>query len=234
MTPRSLDASSDVAPSRGPGRPPGGADQGGVTRQRIIDVAVELFAAKGFHGTGVAEIGLRAGVQRGALYYHIGSKEELLWEVLRAHVEEARAAAEALADADLDPLERLRRLIRGHVGTITGHRPSVVVYIRDRDALTGKRRAQLEALRDQVEDAWRRIFEEGARSGAFRTADPVVVNGLLGMVNMVYMWYRPGGPDSPEDIAEKFIDLVTHGLLTETAPPPPKRRPRPPAPRRAR
>ena len=234
MTPRSLDASSDVTPSRGPGRPPGGADQGAVTRQRIVEVAVELFAAKGFHGTGVAEIGLRAGVQRGALYYHIGSKEELLWEVLRAHVEEARDAAEALADADLDPLERLRRLIRGHVGTIAGHRPSVVVYIRDRDALTGKRRAQLEALRDQVEDAWRRIFEEGARSGAFRTADPVVVNGLLGMVNMVYMWYRPGGPDSPEDIAEKFIDLVTHGLLTETAPPPPKRRPRPPAPRRAR
>ena len=55
------------------------------------------------------------------------------------------------------------------------------------------------------------------RAGAFRTADPVVVNGLLGLVNMVYLWYRPGGIDTPDDIAEKFTDLVTRGLLTEQA-----------------
>ena len=76
---------------------------------------------------------------------------------------------------------------------------------------------ELEALRDEVESAWRQIIEEGVRAGAFRTADPVVVNGLLGLVNMVYLWYRPGGSDTPDDIAEKFTDLVTRGLLTEQA-----------------
>jgi TetR/AcrR family transcriptional regulator, cholesterol catabolism regulator len=202
---------------RGPGRPAGGAEQGAATRERILRVAAELFAEKGFHATGVAEIGLRAGIQRGALYYHIGSKEELLWEVLRPHVEEARAAAQAIAQADLGPVEKLRRLIHDHVQTIATHRPSVVTYIRDRDGLSHSRRAELEALRDEVESAWRQILEEGVGAGAFRTADPVVVNGLLGLVNMVYLWYRPGGPDTPDDIAEKFTDLVTCGLLTEQA-----------------
>jgi AcrR family transcriptional regulator len=202
---------------RGPGRPAGGAEQGAATRERILRVAVELFAEKGFHATGVAEIGLRAGIQRGALYYHIGSKEELLWEVLRPHVEEARAAAQAIAQADLGPVEKLRRLIHDHVQTIATHRPSVVTYIRDRDGLSHSRRVELEALRDEVESAWRQILEEGVGAGAFRTADPVVVNGLLGLVNMVYLWYRPGGPDTPDDIAEKFTDLVTCGLLTEQA-----------------
>jgi AcrR family transcriptional regulator len=182
-----------------------------------LRVAVALFAEKGFHAAGVAEIGLRAGVQRGALYYHIGSKEELLWQVLRPHVEEARAAAQAIAQADLDPVAKLRRLIHDHVQTIATHGPSVVTYIRDRDALSDRRRAELEALRDDVEGAWRRIIEEGVRAGTFRTADPVVVNGLLGLVNMVYLWYRPGGPDTPVDIAEKFTELVTRGLLTERA-----------------
>jgi AcrR family transcriptional regulator len=158
-----------------------------------------------------------AGIQRGALYYHIGSKEELLWEVLRPHVEEARRAAQAIAQADLEPVEKLRRLIHDHVQTIAIHRPSVVTYLRDRDGLSASRRAELEALRDEVEGAWRQIIEEGVRAGAFRTADPVVVNGLLGLVNMVYLWYRPGGSDTPDDIAEKFTDLVTCGLLTEQA-----------------
>ena len=225
-------ASRPSAPrsGRGPGRPPGGAGQGIATRERILRVAVELFAEKGFHATGVAEIGLRAGIQRGALYYHIGSKEELLWEVLRPHVEEARAAAEAIAQSDLDPVEKLRRVIHDHLQTIAAHRPSVATYIRDRDALSDRRRAQLEALRDDVERAWRHIVDEGVRSGAFRTADPVVVNGLLGLVNMVYLWYRPGGPDTPDDIAEKFTDLVTRGLLTE----PERRAPRKLAPPPAR
>jgi AcrR family transcriptional regulator len=180
-------------------------------------VAVELFARKGFHGTGVAEIGIQAGVQRGALYYHIGSKEELLWDVLRAHVEQARAAASAIAHADVDATEKLRRLIHDHVLTIAAHRASVVVYVRDRYALTEPRRTELELMRDEVEAIWRTVIEEGAANGTFRTADPVVVNGLLGTVNMVYLWYQPAGPDSPEEIAEKFVDLVTRGLLTDDA-----------------
>lgn len=180
-------------------------------------VAVELFAENGFHGTGVAEIGIQADVQRGALYHHIGSKEELLWDVLRAHVEQARAAAAAIARADVDATEKLRRLIHDHVVTIASHRASVVVYVRDRYALTEPRRTELERMRDEVETIWRTVIEEGAASGTFRTADPVVVNGLLGTVNMVYMWYQPGGLDSPEEIAEKFVDLVTRGLLTDDA-----------------
>ena len=73
----------------------------------MLRVAAQLFAEKGYHGTGVAEIGEMAGLQRGALYYHIGSKEDLLLVLLRRHVEESlegeeRIAGEKLA-ADLGP-----------------------------------------------------------------------------------------------------------------------------------
>lgn len=201
-------------PARGRGRPPGGPEQSAATRERILRVATGLFATQGFHGTGVAEIGLHAGVQRGALYYHIGSKDELLFDVLRGHIDDVCAAAEAIAaDPATPPVEKLTRLIHAHVRIIATQQEQVAIWIRDGNALGDARRAELQARRDRVEDAWRRIVEEGAAAGVFRTADHVTVNGLLGMVNMVYLWFRPDGPQTPEAIADRFTELVTDGLV---------------------
>jgi len=202
------------AATRRRGRPPGLPEQTLSTRARIMRAAIELFAANGFHATGVAEIGMRAGIQRGALYYHIGSKEELLWDVLGGHIKEAIDAAETIIEADLDPRQKLSRLIHDHLRIIAAHRDEVAIYIRDGEALTGTRRTELQSLRERVEDAWQRIFDEGHEAGVFRTADPVTVKGLLGLVNMVFVWYRTDGPDTPDAIADKFTELAMHGLLS--------------------
>lgn len=175
---------------------------------------MELFAEKGFHGTSVGDIGERANIQRGSLYYHIRSKEELLWDVLRTYTEKALEGAESITGADLDPEQKLRLLVRHHVQIIAAHQAEVAIQQRDADALTGDRAAELQALRDRVQAAWQQVLDEGHRVGRFRTADHVITNGLLGMVNFVYMWYRPDGGDTPEDIAEKFSNVLNEGLLT--------------------
>jgi hypothetical protein len=48
---------------------------GESTHERVLRVAAETFARKGYHATGVAELGAAAGLQRGALHYQIKSKE---------------------------------------------------------------------------------------------------------------------------------------------------------------
>jgi AcrR family transcriptional regulator len=55
-----------------------------VTKERVLDAAAALFAARGFHGTTVRDIMQRAGVNLAAGHYHFGSKETLYLEVLRA------------------------------------------------------------------------------------------------------------------------------------------------------
>jgi len=89
---------------RGPGRPPGAvAGHGRVTHERIIQTAIELFAARGFHATSVADIGQRVGLKPGALYYHIGSKEDLLWLILRDYTTAALTGAEQIVASPVDP-----------------------------------------------------------------------------------------------------------------------------------
>jgi TetR/AcrR family transcriptional regulator, cholesterol catabolism regulator len=213
-SPRSRSAAADDAPLRRRGRPPGSTEQGPATRQRIVQTAIELFSKNGFHATGVSELGAAVGLQPGALYYHIGSKEELLWNVLRTHIEEVLAAAQTIADSELAPTDKLRELIRSHVDTIATRQREVAIYIRDSDALTGDRAAHLQELRERVENVWLRVLTEGYRAGTFKTADHVVVNGLLGMANMVYYWYRADGPDRPDQIADKLTAVILDGLCT--------------------
>ncbi|MFD4433474.1 TetR/AcrR family transcriptional regulator [Nocardia sp. NPDC058497] len=201
-----------VAPVRRRGRPPA-TDRGAAdTHDRIRAAALDLFAERGFHATGVAEIGARADVQRGALYYHIGSKEELLWEILGDYTRLLLDDAERIIAAGADPVQTLRLLIRSHVELIVTHRRAVAVHLRDGEALTGQRATELQQLRDRLQRCWQDVIDAGFATGQLRTADHVVTNGLLGMLNSLGFWYRERGAHSPTEIAEILTDTVLSGL----------------------
>ncbi|MGW4364225.1 TetR/AcrR family transcriptional regulator [Nocardia takedensis] len=203
-----------AAPTRRRGRPPASESTAGDTRGRIVAAAVDLFAEKGFHGTGVAEIGDRADVQRGALYYHIGSKEELLWQILRDYIELMLVDAETIAESADDPIAKLRKLFDSHVRLIIEHRREVAIQLRDVTALTGERAAQLQQLRDRVQFCWQRVLDDAHAAGLLRTADHVLTNSVLGMLNAVTFWYRPHGGRSPGEIADLLATTVLDGILT--------------------
>ena len=88
----------------------------------------------------------------------------------------------------------------------------MVIFQRDRDAVTGERALVLQEMLDGVADQWRRVVREGHQAGAFTTADPVVINALLTVVNMTHVWFREGGEKSPREVADTLADLAFTGL----------------------
>ncbi|MFI6365414.1 TetR/AcrR family transcriptional regulator [Nocardia sp. NPDC050630] len=203
----------ELASPRRRGRPPAAETTAEATRARIMAAAVELFAEQGFHGTGVAEIGDRAGVQRGALYYHIGSKEELLWQILRAYIQLMLTDAQRISRSTDDPIVKLRKLIHSHVGLIIEHRREVAIQLRDVTALTGERGEELQEMRDEIQACWQRVIDAGHAAGVLRTSDHVVTNSVLGMLNMVTFWYRPHGGRSPDEIADIVASTILDGII---------------------
>ena len=199
-------------PNRRVGRPRKDASSPGETKARIKRAATELFADKGFHGTGVTEIGDRAGIQRGSLYYHIKSKEDLLWQILSDHLQASVEAVRGIAESEAPPGEKLRALIRHQVAFVIERRLEMVIFQRDRDAVTGERALVLQEMLDGVTDQWRRVVRQGHQAGAFATADPVVINGILSMVNMTHVWFRRGGEKSSSEVADILADLAFTGL----------------------
>lgn len=193
------------------------AADGEKTRERILRAATRLFATKGFHATGVAQIGEAAGVGKGALYHHIKSKEDLLYEIVTRHVERGIAEVETVRRSDASPEQKLRRLCRQQLRTVADSQQEITIFFREQNALTGQRRRKMSALRHRVEDVWREVLQEGVDQGVLRSADPVVVKGILGLINYSFLWFDPKGPLTPEEIADRLIDLVLRGELIQTA-----------------
>src|SRR5271169_3138544 len=102
----------------------------GATRERILEVSLELFNEQGYDKTSLREIAERLGVTKAALYYHFERKEDLLLELhLRLHQlgrgildqldrmndeREIVAAWPALLDQLIDEVLANRELFRFH------------------------------------------------------------------------------------------------------------------------
>lgn len=184
-----------------------------TTRERILRVAAGLFARNGFHGTGVAELGEAAGVGRGALYYQIGSKEQLLFDLSRRHVEEATAAAEAAISGHDDARAQLTAFTRSHLRILASRRAEVIVVERERHTLTGDYAVQLGGIHRRYRDLLTGILTRGVKQGHFAPFAEVDVMGALGLLSSTYSWLDPDGPISVDDVAERFSALLQHGLV---------------------
>ena len=78
------------------------ADDPQSTRQRIIDVATDLFIEKGYEATSLREIAERVGVTKAALYYHFASKSEMVAAIIEPFVSAQQEWLAGLPDAPTD------------------------------------------------------------------------------------------------------------------------------------
>jgi AcrR family transcriptional regulator len=177
---------------------------------QIVQAAAELWAVKGYHGAGVEELSQLVGLQRGALYHYIGSKEELLQEVVRRAIQRL---LDRTAPDESQPAEaQLRAISRILMTDIFEHQAEWTVFFREIDCLTGSRRDEIFQLRDRYEQLWIRSIERAAIRDELRPVADVLLKGVLGMHNYAYLWLRPDGSLAPTEIADLFMDALWNGM----------------------
>lgn len=180
----------------------------------IFDAAASLFKRKGFHATSMQDIADAVGMQKGSLYYHIVSKEELLFRISYEAVSAIAEELQTIADAPLPPPEKLRAAIKNHVENLCERLDLMSVFLKESKTLTTEQQAQILTHRRRYEELFRGILREGIEAGDFRPVDVgAVADALLGMLNWMHQWYRPDGRLTPQQIAEVFADLALRGLL---------------------
>lgn len=123
-------------------------------REQILATAAELFAARGFHGVSVADLGRACGISGPALYKHFPSKQAMLAEMLVSISERLLAVGQERVAAADDPAGALRGLVDWHVEFATSHRPLIVVQDRDWESLPDDAREQVRRLQRAYVDVW--------------------------------------------------------------------------------
>jgi AcrR family transcriptional regulator len=182
-------------------------------RLEIIDRSAKVFAEQGFHATSTTELCEANDLGKGALYYYIGSKEELLIAIIDRVMEEVLAGARRAVSSDAPPAEKLRALGREYLDVITRYPDHVWVFLHEFPALTGESSDALRRSRRAFEESVEQVLAEGSASGDFPALDPrLTARAWLGMHNYTYLWLRPGGELSATDVADHFADIFLEGI----------------------
>jgi AcrR family transcriptional regulator len=184
---------------------------GGTTRERIVSTALRLFAEKGFAAVGIREIASEVGLSSATLYHYMGSKDDLLQEIMTDRLGRLITVTRLALTGLTQPEDKLVTVVRVHVLVHALHPDSVVDHqIRD---LGPKARAAVIALRDEYEAIWRSLLAEGTAGGGqlpvFRIGSPKLTRlALLEMCNGVARWYARSGEFAPGDIADYYAGLA--------------------------
>jgi TetR/AcrR family transcriptional regulator, cholesterol catabolism regulator len=179
----------------------------------LLDVATQLIGEVGYERTTVREIAKRLGVQSGSLYSHISSKNELLEEIVQRVGLEFIARAEAAVEQNGDPEARLRGFVVQHLTVLHEYQAAVSVYFNEWKKLDDEAKRSIVKLRRRYEMLLAGIIEDGIESGMLRTVDVrSAVLVIISVVNWTYQWYRPGGPLSPAELADEYMDIILNGL----------------------
>jgi AcrR family transcriptional regulator len=123
-------------------------------RQQLLAVAAELFAARGFHGVSMAELGAACGISGPALYRHFASKDAMLAEMLVSISDELLREGRARVAAAVDPVGAVRALVRWHVDFALHNRPLIVLQDRDWALLPEEAREEVRTLQRAYVELW--------------------------------------------------------------------------------
>ena len=180
-------------------------------RSELTREAARLFAAKGYHGTSMGDIAEAMGVQKGSIYSHIESKQDLLWEIASDGAAAFHAALDGVTD-DAPAGERIRLALRAHLRVVSEQLDAATVFTREWRYLDDERRQAFVAERRRYEERIRELFRDARDLGELRSDLDLGVAALLFLssANWAYTWLQPGR--DTDELADRFFALLIDGM----------------------
>jgi len=202
--------------------------QGEDSRAEILAAAAQAFMTNGYAATSIDTVADLLGATKGRIYYQFKSKADLFFDVHREAMLMNLDAISRIAGGDAKPAKRLRTMIREHALLVMTKLPFQRVSVQGVEmhlekSTTPRQREMLRSLidmRDQYEQLFVDILQEGMTAGEFKAADPhFVVKPLLGALNWMTVWYRPERDHTDtkrQALAEQMADFLLGGIAVRS------------------
>jgi AcrR family transcriptional regulator len=183
-------------------------------RDEILQVAAELFAAKGYEETTIREIGDAAGILSGSLYHHFQTKEEMLHELVRRFVTMV-PQYQAIVDRGEGPKETIKEMMALGLRTAVSNPEIVAITVHERKFLARHPAfAYVQTAWKQINAAWYGVIQRGIDDGVFRDdLDPrLMLRAINDLAAAAVSSYQPGGRYSVETIIDTRVALIFGGI----------------------
>ena len=217
MPPKSAKHKNTAKPAR-PHHSPGlpgtkSRAKAGTRLEAVLRSAANIFFAKGFHATSIEDVARDVGMLKGSLYYYIKSKDDLLFQLLLAGIEDGDAYIAKQIDPEGAPVEQLERAIRAQIDYIIQNKVPFGLFLHEFDSLPGKRQHKLTSVMSRYNNRFVELVQKGQQQGKLMQGEPwIIVNGMLGMCNWLYRWYDTDQVSDPEQVKQAFIEMIFRGI----------------------
>ncbi|TIO06486.1 TetR/AcrR family transcriptional regulator [Mesorhizobium sp.] len=195
---------------------------GEKTEAAIREAAVNLIARLGYEAMSMRQLATEVGVQAAALYRYFPTKEDLLFTLMRGHMEGLIDAWDAARPAAADPATRLAAYVENHIAFHIKRRHSTHVSNMELRSLSHDRLSQILKQRTAYEKELRTILRDGSEAGVFSVDDTgLTAMALIQMMTGVIVWFRPGERLSISEVTATYLSMTmrlvgakAHGATT--------------------
>jgi AcrR family transcriptional regulator len=178
----------------------------------IVDIAVQVFLRHGYDGASLDQVAAAAGITKASIYYHADGKEALLARGAGRALDALFAVLDEPNAREGREVERLRYVVKRTVEITVKRLPEVALLLRVRGNTKAERWILEQRRRfDRLVAAM--VSEAQAKGEIRRDIDPALTTRMLvGMLNSITEWYRPGGALGMDDVADAAIRIAFEGL----------------------
>jgi TetR/AcrR family transcriptional regulator, cholesterol catabolism regulator len=197
-------------------------------RQEILRTAARLFQQRGYDATSMNDVAAALKLSKGGLYHHFQSKDEILFHIMSHALDITeervinvvrRIDGASVAGARIDVTEeRLRMLIRLHIQVVLSPEDrEITVMLHEnhplppalRRKINGRKKDYLHFVEHVIADVQRKHNSQS------HVTPRAAALALVGMINWIYQWYKPGGPLTGEEIARQYSEIFFRGAIGE-------------------
>ena len=185
-------------------------------RQEILRAAARLFQQQGYDATSMNDVAAALKLSKGGLYHHFESKDQILFHIMSHALEITEDRVVKVARRVVGVEERLRTLIRLHIQVVLSPEDrEITVMLHENHPLPPALRRKINARKkDYLVFVENLIAEVQRKRNSASTVTPrAAAFALVGMINWIYQWYKPGGPLTGDALAQQYTDIFFHGAL---------------------
>jgi AcrR family transcriptional regulator len=179
------------------------------TAAALRDAAMNLIARHGYEAVSMRHLAAEIGLQAAALYRYFPTKQDLLFTLMREHMEGLIAAWSDARPEVADPVTRLAAFVGNHIRFHVARRHATHVSNMELRSLTRENLTHILRLRTAYEKELRQILRDGAEGGVFSIDDTAMTAmAIIQMVTGVIVWFRPDERLSVGEVSETYLSMT--------------------------
>ena len=188
-----------------------------TNKDKIFKTAISLFPVKGFRGTSIRDIANEMNISISNIYHHFGNKEGLLIAILEHSSERLIKALKHVADMELPPKEKLKKLVEAHLRLSGTYTDETKIFFLDEEHLSEEGDKINRNIQRQIFGFYNNVLQELDDEGLIQCRSIKVLSfNIFGVINWQLRWYRKNGPLSFEEIKEEVVSFIMKGVFGTT------------------